>query len=212
MGGGTSDFDEPPNPTNETLHEVEENLKKSQEETAKANQEAEEATRERNEALNQAEAMEAQAAEAEEKAQQALHNLKHGIKPIVWPTAEEVASAKNMSDYREDRLHFAVCGGSGSGKSSLINALRGLRNKDEGLAEVDVVECTAAMQRYPDLRERMPYSRIVWYDIPGAGTIKNTSWQYFNEQGLFIFDFIILVYDSVPPHSHVYTHTLACLS
>ena len=205
MGGGTSDFDEPPNPLNDTLREVEENLKKSQDETAKVKQEAEDATRKKDEALDQA-------AKAEEKANHALHDLRHGIQPIVWPTAEEVESAKVRSDYRQDLLHFAVCGGSGSGKSSLINALRGMKNIEEGSAEVDVVECTAAMKRYPDLRGRMPYSRIVWYDIPGAGTSKHTSWQYFNEQGLFIFDFIILVYDLVPPHSHVYTHTLACLS
>ena len=165
------------------------------------------------EALDQAKAMEAKAAEAirekeqlEEKATDAIQNLNHGIQPVVWPTAEELAAAMARADYSEDRLHFAVCGPSGSGKSSLINALRGLKNGQEGSAETNVVECTDALQRYPDPRKRAPYSRIAWYDIPGAGTSKIPGWQYFNSQGLFIFDFVILVYDMVLLHSHIYRH------
>ena len=188
-------------------------------EAEEARQKAQDALRKEEEALNRNKAMEAQAAEdarererLEEKARDALHNLKHGIQPVVWPTTEEIAAAKAMAGYCEDRLHSAVCGPSGSGMSSLINALRGLRNNQEGSAETGVVECTAALQKYPDPRQKMPYPRFVWYDIPGAGTSKIPGWQYFNRQGLFIFDFIILVYDMVPPHSHIYTHTLACLS
>ncbi|KAF8248482.1 hypothetical protein K440DRAFT_642522 [Wilcoxina mikolae CBS 423.85] len=49
--------------------------------------------------------------------------------------------------------------------------------------------------RYPDLRANTYFSRFVWYDIPGAGTLNRPSKGYFNEQGLFIFDGIILVYD-----------------
>ena len=188
-------------------------------EAKEARMKAEDALRKEKEALDRAKAMEAQAVEdarekerLEKKAKDALHNLNHGIQPVVWPTAEELAAAKARAGYREDRLHFAVCGPSGSGKSSLINALRGLRNNQEGSAKTGVVECTEALQRYPDLRKKMPYPRFVWYDIPGAGTSKIPGWQYFNRQGLFIFDFIILVYDMVPPHSHNYTHTLACSS
>ena len=185
-------------------------------EADEAHQKAVDALRKEEEAVNRAKAMEAQAAEAvhekeqlEEKANDALHKLNHGIQPIVWPTAEELASVKARAEYREDRLHFAVCGPSGSGKSSLINALRGLKNGQEGSAKTGVVECTAALQRYPDPRKNIPYSRFVWYDVPGAGTSKIPGWQYFNRQGLFIFDFIILVYDMVPPHPCIHTHTLA---
>ena len=179
-------------------------------EAEEARQKEEDARRREEEALNRAKAVEAQAAEVarekeqlEKKANDALHNLNHGIQPVVWPTAEELAAAKARADYREDRLHFAVCGPSGSGKSSLINALRGLKNNQEGSAKTGVVECTEDLQRYPDPRNQMPYARFVWYDVPGAGTSKIPGWQYFNRQGLFIFDFIILVYDMVPPHSYI---------
>jgi len=50
--------------------------------------------------------------------------------------------------------------------------------------------------RYPDPRKELPYKRLVWFDCPGAGTLEIPGWQYFNQQGLFIFDIIVLVYDS----------------
>jgi DNA segregation ATPase FtsK/SpoIIIE-like protein len=133
----------------------------------------------------------------EKQAEEARQNLALGIQPVVWPTAQELAHAKQNADYRDDLLHFAVCGPSGSGKSSLINALRGLKSNEEGAAKTGVVECTEKMQRYPDPRAEMPYPRFVWYDVPGAGTSKIPGWQYFIQQGLFIFDFVVLVYDMV---------------
>ena len=198
--------------------EAEEALQKveaARREADEARQKAEDAFHMGEEALKQAKEMEAKAAEAvrekerlAKEAKDALHKLNHGIQPIVWPTTEELAAAKARAGYREDRLHFAVCGPSGSGKSSLINAVRGLKNGQEGSAKTGVVECTEALQRYPDPRKRMPYPRFVWYDVPGAGTSKIPGWQYFNRQGLFIFDFIILVYDMVPLHSHKSPHAL----
>jgi len=116
------------------------------------------------------------------------------IKPEVWPTKKEFQSAKDRIQYDPEKLHFAVCGGSGVGKSSLINAFRGLKNNSCHAARVDVNETTMAITRYPDPRKELPYTRLVWYDCPGAGTLKTPGWKYFNQQGLFIFDIIIFVY------------------
>ncbi|KAA8903840.1 interferon-inducible GTPase-domain-containing protein [Sphaerosporella brunnea] len=176
---------------------------KAAEEKAKASLQKEEAAlRKEKEALARAKDLEAGAAEAirqkeqlEQKANDALRNLALGIQPVVWPTIQELAEAKAKAEYREDKLHFAVCGPSGSGKSSMINALRGLKKNQPGAAKTGVVECTETLHRYPDPRKQMPYPRFVWYDVPGAGTSKIPGWQYFNQQGLYIFDFIILVYD-----------------
>ena len=94
-------------------------------------------------------------------------------------------------------MHLAICGSSGAGKSSLINAFRGFANHAAGAAPAGVVETTTAINRYPDTRAEFPHSHFVWFDVPGAGTLNIPGWQYFNNQGLFIFDVIVLVYDTV---------------
>jgi hypothetical protein len=128
-----------------------------------------------------------------------LFSEKGSIQPEVWPTEEEFQSAKDRIEYDPEKLHFAVCGGSGAGKSSLINAFRGLKNdsKNPKAARTGVDETTMAITRYPDPREESPYMRLVWYDCPGAGTLECPGWQYLNVQGLFIFDIIVLVYATV---------------
>ena len=129
--------------------------------------------------------------------QQANFYLEKGIQPEVWPTEEEFQLAKSRIQYDPEKLHFAVCGSSGSGKSSLINAFRGLKNNSRQAAPTGVVDTTMNITRYPELRKELPYKRFVWFDFPGAGTLEIPGWQYFNQQGLFIFDIIVLVYDSV---------------
>ena len=133
--------------------------------------------------------------------QQAKFYLEKGIQLEVLPTDEEFQLAKNRIQYDPQKLHFGVCGSSGSGKSSLVNALRGLKSNSPHAASTGVVETTAVITRYPDSRNEIPYKRLVWFDCPGAGTLTIPGWQYFNQQGLFIFDIIILVYDSVTIYS-----------
>ena len=133
----------------------------------------------------------------EKDLQQATFYLENGIQPEVWPTEEEFQLAKDRNQYDPEKLHFAVCGSSGSGKSSLINAFRGLSNNSDQAAPAGVVETTKVITRYPEPRKELPYNRFIWFDCPGAGTLEIPGWQYFNQQGLFIFDIIILVYDSV---------------
>ncbi|KIK34995.1 hypothetical protein CY34DRAFT_604741 [Suillus luteus UH-Slu-Lm8-n1] len=84
-------------------------------------------------------------------------------------------------------------GVAGGGKSSLINAFRGLHNKEIGSAATGVTETTMAITRYPDPNAEYPY---VWYDVPGAGTPNIPEWQYFNAQGLYIYDCIIVLFDN----------------
>lgn len=122
--------------------------------------------------------------------------LKRGIQPVECPTREEYDAALKQIEYDPKKLHFAICGVSGSGKSSFVNALRGIAKSDPSAAAVGVTETTSTIGRYPDQRRGLPYSRFVWYDIPGAGTLKVRDRQYFNQQGLFVFDFIVVVYDA----------------
>ena len=130
------------------------------------------------------------AIEAKEDAER---RLKEGIQPVVTPSPKELTAAKRRIQYKEDCFHFAIAGVSGGGKSSLVNAFRGLRSRDVGSAAVGVTETTRQTTRYPDTNPENPY---VWYDIPGAGTFKCRDWQYFNEQGLYVFDCIIVLFDN----------------
>ncbi|KAG1735734.1 P-loop containing nucleoside triphosphate hydrolase protein [Suillus paluster] len=125
--------------------------------------------------------------------EEAERQLKHGIQPVVTPTYQEVLAAKQRVQYREDLFHFAVAGVAGGGKSSLINAFRGLHNKDIGSAATGIPDTTLTMARYGNPNAEYPY---VWYDIPGAGTLKISDWQYFNAQGLYVFDCIIVLFDN----------------
>ncbi|KAI0725778.1 P-loop containing nucleoside triphosphate hydrolase protein [Fomitopsis betulina] len=105
-----------------------------------------------------------------------------------------ITETRRRLRYRDGLIHFAVAGTAGSGKSSLINSIRGLRANDPGAAGVGASETTREVTRYehPDL-ERHPY---VWYDIPGVGTLNQPEEKYFLDQGLFIFDCIIILFDA----------------
>ena len=188
--------------------EKEENAKRLAEESKQAALDAQKREMEANDRVLETQKREAEAQKAaddarkrEEKVQkdleQAKFYLEKGIQPEVWPTEEEFQLAKNRVQYDPEKLHFAICGSSGSGKSSLVNAFRGLKNNSPQAARTGVVETTMAITRYPEPRKELPYKRFVWFDCPGAGTLEIPGWQYFNQQGLFIFDIIVLVYDSV---------------
>ncbi|KAI6011297.1 hypothetical protein EDC04DRAFT_778581 [Pisolithus marmoratus] len=49
------------------------------------------------------------------------------------------------------------------------------------------------MGRYPDPNSDLPF---VWYDIPGAGTLSQPDWVYFNTLGLFVFDCVVVLFDT----------------
>lgn len=123
----------------------------------------------------------------------AEEHLVKGIQPVVIPTSREIAETKARMQYKDGLFHFAIAGVSGSGKSSLVNAFRGLRNNHPGSAPTGVIETTSKIDRYPDPNPNLPF---VWYDIPGAGTLTQRGWQYFNSQGLFVFDCIIVLFDN----------------
>jgi len=169
----------------------------AREEAERAQKAADEQRREAEAGKALAEDMARTAAEETRKAieakEEAERRLKEGIQPVVTPTPEELAAAKWRIQYKENCFHFAVAGASGSGKSSLVNAFRGLRSQDAGSAAVGVTETTLRVTRYSGASPENPF---VWYDIPGAGTLKCRDWQYFNDQGLYVFDCIIVLFDN----------------
>ncbi|KAK7451784.1 hypothetical protein VKT23_012463 [Stygiomarasmius scandens] len=121
---------------------------------------------------------------------------KRTVNPVKWPTEEEYLRAREEREYEDGFVHLAIAGASGSGKSSLINAFRGVPNgsAERHAAATGVIETTSVTGKYPD--PRYPEYPFIWYDIPGAGTLKVKDWEYFNQQGLFVYDIIIVVWHS----------------
>ncbi|XP_053397895.1 interferon-inducible GTPase 1-like [Mercenaria mercenaria] len=96
---------------------------------------------------------------------------------------------KDLENWTEIELHTAVVGNSGTGKSSFINSIRGLKAKDPGAAKVGVNETTVTCVPYkhPDNK-----SFIVW-DIPGVGTPKFPKDSYLENVGYDKYDFFIIM-------------------
>jgi GTPase SAR1 family protein len=113
-----------------------------------------------------------------------------GVRPECHPSEQDISRMRAQYRYSPECIHIAVVGSAGAGKSSFINAVRGLSRSDSMAAPTGIVETTDTVTRYPD-----PYSnsRMIWYDVPGSGTSKVSDWRYFNDMGLYIFDCIIVL-------------------
>ncbi|KAG2054909.1 hypothetical protein BDR06DRAFT_912130 [Suillus hirtellus] len=172
---------------------IKEETQAAREHTKKMEEAAKEERRQAEEAADASKkAAEEKVREANVAREEAEDKLAQGIQPLVTPTPDEVSHNKQLAQYREDLFHIAVAGTAGGGKSSLINAFRGLCNNDIGAAATGVIETTTAIARCPDPNPDYSY---VWYDVPGAGTLKIPDWQYFNSQGLYIYDCIIVLFN-----------------
>lgn len=84
--------------------------------------------------------------------------------------AEAILSDRQKEGLDPDRGYVAICGPSGSGKSSLVNALRGLLNSDPDAARVGTTEATTEKQEY---RAAAYFKRLSLVDFPrGWNTIR----------------------------------------
>ncbi|KAI6015395.1 hypothetical protein BKA83DRAFT_14329 [Pisolithus microcarpus] len=113
----------------------------------------------------------AEYAHAAREVQEAEECLQRGIQPVIIPMLDEIATVKTRVQYEQGHFHFAIAGVAGSGKSSLINATRGVENRNQDAAETGVVETTVTTGRYPDPNPDLPF-------------------------GLFVFDCVIVLFDN----------------
>ncbi|XP_007952466.1 T-cell-specific guanine nucleotide triphosphate-binding protein 2-like [Orycteropus afer afer] len=110
--------------------------------------------------------------------------LKEGkLKDMVDKIQESLVEAENAP------LNVAVIGESGTGKSSFINALRGLSHEDEGSADVGVVETTMKKTPY----QHPKYPKVTFWDLPGTGTPKFLPETYLETVGFDDYDFFIII-------------------
>ncbi|CAJ1074113.1 interferon-inducible GTPase 5-like [Xyrichtys novacula] len=86
-------------------------------------------------------------------------------------------------------LNIAVTGEAGSGKSTFVNAIRGVDNRDEGAAPTGCVETTMEPTPYPHPH----FPSITVWDLPGIGTMKFPADKYLEHVGFERFDFFIII-------------------
>ncbi|KIM57336.1 hypothetical protein SCLCIDRAFT_1219549 [Scleroderma citrinum Foug A] len=178
--------------TDERTKALEERMKKMEEMAQQAAEQAEQSLRRMAEADENVRKAQEEAGRATAKKNEILQFYEAGIQPADIPSEEEIQAMKNKIQYDENVFHIAIAGVSGSGKSSLINAFRGLRSTSSGAAPTGVIETTTEMARYPPSNSEHP---LAWFDIPGAGTHQFSGWKYFKKQGLYAFDAIIVLFD-----------------
>ncbi|KDR74261.1 hypothetical protein GALMADRAFT_573774 [Galerina marginata CBS 339.88] len=170
----------------ESEHRVME-AQRREEEAQLGKEKAEEAARYWEEAAAEAERARKAADEALQVAQE---RLMRGIPPDLRPTDDQMKRSRERHGYGKHALNIALVGESGAGKSSLLNAVRGLWPDDPGAAPVGFNETTVDVQGYID--PRLP--QVKWFDVPGANTPNISGWLYFMDQGLYIFDVLVILF------------------
>ena len=83
---------------------------------------------------------------------------------------EDFFKAK-LERWKDVEINISVTGISGVGKSSFINAIRGLKDDDEGAAKTGVIETTRAAAVY----SHPTNEKIKFWDLPGIGMYQFSS-------------------------------------
>ncbi|XP_072914600.1 interferon-inducible GTPase 5-like isoform X2 [Hemitrygon akajei] len=96
---------------------------------------------------------------------------------------------QKLSELDKTKLNIAVTGETGTGKSTFINAMRGLRNTDEGAAVGWIRETTKEPTgyRHPNL------PNVCYWDLPGIGSIQVPASRYVWEMKFERYDFFIIL-------------------
>ncbi|XP_030641241.1 T-cell-specific guanine nucleotide triphosphate-binding protein 1-like [Chanos chanos] len=102
--------------------------------------------------------------------------------------AAEKMKAK-WKDYENVTLNIAITGMTGAGKSTFVNAIRGLRNDDEGAAPTDAVECT----KYPTVYPHPTLPNVNIWDLPGMGTKQFRAKTYLKDVKWDRYDFFLIL-------------------
>ncbi|CAM2108018.1 unnamed protein product [Caretta caretta] len=103
---------------------------------------------------------------------------------------EAAVKAKETLDMADEiTLDIAVTGEAGSGKSSFVNAIRGLGDRDEGAAATGVIETTKEPTAYP----HPTYPNVRVWDLPGIDTPTFKPDTYLKQVKFSRYDFFIII-------------------
>ncbi|XP_058051574.1 interferon-inducible GTPase 5-like [Ahaetulla prasina] len=106
---------------------------------------------------------------------------------------------ENLQALEYTHLDIAVTGESGSGKSSFVNAIRGLRDEEASSAPTGVVETTEKPTPYPHPK----HPNVTLWDLPGIGTPTFRAGTYLRQVQFSRYDFFILIASERFKASHI---------
>ncbi|XP_072450928.1 interferon-inducible GTPase 5-like [Chiloscyllium punctatum] len=106
-----------------------------------------------------------------------------GVEKVKTVVQQKVTQLDNTE------LNVAVMGESGAGKSSFINAMRGLQFDDEGAAEVGNVETTMEPTGYK--HPNLP--NVCFWDLSGIGSLEMPLNKYLKEIKFKKYDFVVII-------------------
>ncbi|XP_077192590.1 interferon-inducible GTPase 5-like [Paroedura picta] len=98
-------------------------------------------------------------------------------------------SESNLKLLNNTTLDIAITGVSGVGKSSLVNALRGMTDYEKDAAETGVTETTLTRKKYTHPR----FPKVTLWDLPGTGTPLFVPKKYLKDVHFEEYDFFIIV-------------------
>ncbi|CAM4636858.1 unnamed protein product [Leuciscus chuanchicus] len=120
--------------------------------------------------------------------QEDLEDIKDSISTQDLPSAiNTIKEYLKKQDLVE--LNIGVTGESGSGKSTFVNAFRGLGDEDEGAAETGPVETTME----PEVYVHPKYKNVKVWDLPGIGTPNFKANEYLKLVQFERYDFFIII-------------------
>ncbi|CAC5400621.1 unnamed protein product [Mytilus coruscus] len=111
-----------------------------------------------------------------------------GIMALAQYLSKQTESSKKV------KVNVAVAGESGTGKSSFINAIRGVKHGDSSFAEVGFGDTTMEIKKYQHPKNK----RIQLYDLPGYNTTQMTLQNLLKDLNLSDFDCCLLFFYPVP--------------
>uniref|UniRef100_A0A672QBA7 Interferon-inducible GTPase 5-like n=1 Tax=Sinocyclocheilus grahami TaxID=75366 RepID=A0A672QBA7_SINGR len=101
-------------------------------------------------------------------------------------------------------LNIGVTGESGSGKSTFVNAFRGLGDEEEGSAKTGVVETTTE----PAVYLHPKYKNVKVWDLPGIGTPNFKADEYLKLVQFKRYDFFIIIASDRECHTQLATEIM----
>ncbi|XP_051949304.1 interferon-inducible GTPase 5-like [Xyrauchen texanus] len=117
-----------------------------------------------------------------------LEDIKETLSTQDMPTA--ISKIKSFLEEQERvELNIGVTGESGSGKSTFVNAFRGLGDEDEDSANTGPVETTMEPEVYPHPK----YTNVKVWDLPGIGTPNFKADEYLQKVEFQRYDFFIII-------------------